>query len=254
MISAAAGVPPDAAGVLARVVAQRDATVLAPAAWFPALTGPGGVRPAPALDTEAMIEFPAAAPAGNNWCERLLAALLLLCVSPLLLLLALLVRLDDGGPAFFVQERFGRNGRPFRLLKFRTMRREAEAQRPALAGSAPAGRPFKVNGDPRATRSGRWLRRHGLDELPQLLNVVRGEMRLVGPRPLPDYDEQHCSQPWHRARLDGLPGLTGLWQVSGRNERTFEEMCLLDIWYLRNRTFWLDLQILARTLAVIWHG
>jgi lipopolysaccharide/colanic/teichoic acid biosynthesis glycosyltransferase len=251
----------DAAGVLALVAARRDLTVLAPAVWFPVLTIHGGVRAnrfhcglTTALDGEQMIAFPAASPGGGNWCEHLLAALLLLLSSPLLLLAAILVRLGDGGPAFFVQERFGRAGRPFRLVKLRTMHPEAETQRHALASSSPAGRPFKVDDDPRATMFGRWLRRHGLDELPQLLNIVRGEMRLVGSRPLPDYEDRHYTQSWHRARLDGLPGLTGLWQVSGRNERTFDEMCQLDIWYLRNRGVWLDLRILLRTWRVIWRG
>ncbi|MEI6211842.1 MAG: sugar transferase [bacterium] len=201
-----------------------------------------------------MIRFPAMPLAGCCGCERLLAALLLLLASPLLLLAAMLIRLGDGGPGFFVQERFGRDGRPFRLIKLRTMRREAEAQQTALAARSPAGRSFKLEDDPRATRFGRWLRQHGLDELPQLFNVVRGEMRLVGPRPLPAYEDRHYTQPWQRARLEGLPGLTGLWQVSGRNARTFDEMCQLDIWYLRNRSFMLDLRILARTAAVVWRG
>jgi len=201
-----------------------------------------------------MIAFPAAPPAGGFWFERLLAALLLLCVSPVVLLAAVLVRLEDGGPVFFAQVRFGRNGRPFRLVKLRTMHPAAETQRSALAGASPAGRLFKVEADPRATRVGLWLRRRGLDELPQLLNVVRGEMRLVGPRPLPEYEDRHLTQTWHRARLDGQPGLTGLWQVSGRNERTFDEMCQLDLWYLRNRSVGLDLWILWRTLRVVWRG
>jgi len=169
-----------------------------------------------------------------------------------LALAALIVRLEDGGPVFFVQDRFGRNGRSFRLYKLRTMRPDAQEQQRRLQAGAPAGRPFKLDGDPRTTRSGRWLRRHGLDELPQLLNIVRGEMRLVGPRPLPAYEEGLYHQAWQRARLAGTPGLTGLWQVSGRHAMTFEEMCVLDIWYLRNRGLWLDLRILLRTAGVAW--
>ena len=247
-----AGASPDVSAVLAQVAAQRELTVLAPAAWFPVLTT-HGVRPVSTADG-AMIEFPAAAPAGIRACERLLAAVLLLLVSPLLLLAAIVIWLGDLGPVLFVQQRFGRSGRPFRIFKLRTMRPHAELQRGALVPVARSGRTFKVANDPRATKIGLWLRRHGLDELPQLFNVVRGEMRLVGPRPLPEYEDRHLTQTWHRARLDGLPGLTGLWQVSGRNERTFDEMCQLDLWYLRNRSVGLDLWILWRTLRVVWRG
>ena len=243
----------DAAGVLAVLAARRELAVLAPAAWFPVLTGPGRA-PAVVFAGEPMIRFGAAAPAGGGWCGRLLAAAALLLLAPLLLLAAIMIWLGDRGPVFFLQQRFGRSGRPFRIFKLRTMRPHAELQRGALVAVARSGRPFKVEDDPRATRFGGWLRRHGLDELPQLLNVARGEMRLVGPRPLPEYEDWHYTEPWHPERLDGLPGVTGLWQVSGRNDRTFDEMCILDIWYLRNRSLALDLRILVRTVAVVWHG
>ncbi len=243
----------DAAGVLALVAQRRDVTVLAPAAWFPVLTGPGGVRPV-VYAGAAWLCFPAARPVDRGWCSRLLAAVLWLAVLPWVLLAAGVIRWQDGAPAFFVQTRAGRDGRLFRLWKLRTMQPSAEEQRAALAHTVPAGRPFKVADDPRATRLGRWLRAHGLDELPQLWQVVQGTMRLVGPRPLPAYEDPHYAAPWHGARLDGWPGLTGLWQVSGRNARTFEEMCQLDIWYLRNRSLGLDLWILLRTVRVVWRG
>jgi len=248
-----AGAQPDADGVLALVASRRDAAVLAPAAWFPVLTAGGRVRPVPTADGPVLV-FPPAAPAATGWGERLLAGLLLLGLSPVLLVSALIIRLADGGPAFFVQERFGRDGRPFRLCKLRTMGPGAEGRRKILASTAPPNRPFKIEDDPRATRFGCWLRRHGLDELPQLVHVLNGQMRLIGPRPLPDYENPHYTRDWHRARLDGMPGLTGLWQVSGRNRLSFDEMCQLDIWYLRNRTPWLDLRIAAATLREILRG
>jgi lipopolysaccharide/colanic/teichoic acid biosynthesis glycosyltransferase len=243
----------DAAAVLALVAAHPELTVLAPAEWFPVLTGPGGVRPV-RREGASWICFPAARPARAGWGERLVAAGLFLLALPAVALAAGVIRMLDGGPAFFVQARAGRDGRGFHLWKLRTMRAGAEAQRPDLARVVPAGRPLKDAADPRVTRLGRWLRAHGLDELPQLLHVVLGTMRLVGPRPLPVYEDGYYTAAWHRARLDGRPGLTGLWQVAVRNVRTFEEMCLLDIWYLRNRSLRLDLWIVWRTLGVIWRG
>jgi lipopolysaccharide/colanic/teichoic acid biosynthesis glycosyltransferase len=247
------GARTDMQGVMLLVAAQRERTVLAPAAWFPVLTQRGGVSTRSFAGGE-MVAFPAAREAGRGWGARILAALLLAGAAPLLLVLGILIRRGDGGPARFVQQRFGCQGRPFFLYKLRSMHPDSEAlQLPRIFGTVeqrPAGR----TDDPRVTSLGHWLRRHCLDELPQLLNVIRGEMRLVGPRPLPEYEDWQYQQPWHRARLDGMPGMTGLWQVSGRNALRFEEMCLLDIWYLRNRSLLLDLQILRRTVRVVWRG
>ncbi|MDD4103182.1 MAG: sugar transferase [Kiritimatiellae bacterium] len=188
-----------------------------------------------------------------GWSERLCALCVLLIAAPLLLLLALLVLLADGLPVFFRQERYGCGGRPFTLVKFRTMIRASEKLHPELQnGSESNGRLFKLQSDPRVTRTGRYLRRVFLDELPQLWNVVRGEMRFVGPRPLPASDQGHYTKPCHALRLKGAPGITGLWQISGRNALTFDEMCLLDYYYLCNRTLRLDLRICWQTVLEVY--
>ncbi len=185
--------------------------------------------------------------------ERLCALLILFFAAPLFFALALLVLLSDGSPVFFRQERYGCDGCPFILLKFRTMIRASEILHTELQhGSQRNGRLFKLHSDPRVTRTGRYLRRVFLDELPQLWNVVRGEMRLVGPRPLPYSDQGHYTRPCHALRLRGMPGITGIWQISGRNKLTFDEMCLLDYYYLCNRTWRLDLEICWRTVLEIF--
>ena len=168
--------------------------------------------------------------------------------SPVLLLIALLVRLDSSGPALFRQRRVGEAGRPFDILKFRTMRVGAEAEQERLKHHNESTGPlFKMKADPRITGLGRFLRRVSLDELPQFVNVLRGEMSVVGPRPgLPVEVAEY--QPWQRQRLDVPPGITGLWQVSGRSELTFDEMCLLDVYYIENWSLGLDLSIMLRTV------
>ena len=173
---------------------------------------------------------------------------------PLLALLVLVVRLDSGAPVFFTQKRVGRKGEPFRIIKFRSMAVGAEGQQQALSGLNQASGPlFKIRDDPRLTPVGRWLRRSSLDELPQLINVLRGEMSLVGPRPgLPQEVEQY--KRWHRQRLDVLPGITGLWQVSGRSEVAFDEMCLLDIYYLENWSLMMDIVLIMRTIPKVFLG
>lgn len=182
----------------------------------------------------------------------ILPALLLLL--PIMLLLALIIRLDSPGPILFVQERIGRNGRPFAAFKFRTMVADAEDLRPHLQELNEADGPlFKIKNDPRRTRVGSRLRRFSLDELPQIFNVLRGEMSLVGPRPaLPE--EVAAYEPWHRKRLEVLPGLTGLWQISGRSDLSFAEMVLLDVYYVENWSPWLDLSILLRTIPKVLIG
>ena len=173
---------------------------------------------------------------------------------PLLALLALIVRLDSGAPVFFTQKRVGRKGQLFQIIKFRSMAVGAEGQQQALSELNQASGPlFKIRGDPRLTPVGRWLRRSSLDELPQLINVLRGEMSLVGPRPgLPQEVEQY--KHWHRQRLDVLPGITGLWQVSGRSEVAFDEMCLLDIYYLENWSLGMDIVMILRTIPKVFLG
>ena len=233
-------------------VAQQEAPVRAPAAALPVLACRCGAWTL--SDGAVIFPLPVVESRRRAVLERLLAAALLAAALPGLLLAGLIIRLEDGGPMLFAQERFGRGGRLFRLYKLRTMRPEAEGLQCGLQTGAAAGRPFKLAVDPRATRIGLWLRRHGLDELPQLLNVIRGEMRLVGPRPLPAYEERLYGESWQRGRLEGTPGLTGLWQVSGRHAMTFAEMCVVDIWYLRHRSPRLDLRILLRTVGVVAGG
>lgn len=178
----------------------------------------------------------------------------LVLAGPLLLALALAVRLQDGGPALFVQTRTGLHGRTFRMFKLRSMRVGAEALRQELdAVNEVDGPVFKLRQDPRITGLGRWLRRTSLDELPQLLNVLRGDMSLVGPRPpLPDEVAEY--EPWQLRRLSMRPGLTGLWQVSGRSAVPFERWMALDLEYIDRWSLWLDLELLLRTVPAVVSG
>jgi exopolysaccharide biosynthesis polyprenyl glycosylphosphotransferase len=179
-----------------------------------------------------------------------LGFVLLLALPALLLtaVIAVAIRFDSAGPVFFHQERIGRNGRSFQMIKFRSMVVNADNQKRALQEMNDASGPiFKIRNDPRLTGMGRLLRRFSLDELPQLWNVLIGEMSLVGPRP-PLAEEVACYQPWHRQRLEVKGGMTGLWQVSGRSDLTFDEQCLLDIYYIENWSLALDLRILLQTL------
>ena len=178
----------------------------------------------------------------------------LILLSPFLLIIALAIRLDSRGPALFRQYRVGRYGKQFQVVKFRSMVRDAEALKGEVSHLNEAqGAMFKIREDPRVTRTGRFLRRTSLDELPQLWNVLRGDMSLVGPRPaLPEEVAEYAE--WHRQRLATAPGMTGLWQVSGRSELPFDEMVLLDIYYVENWSPFLDLSILLRTVPLILSG
>jgi exopolysaccharide biosynthesis polyprenyl glycosylphosphotransferase len=182
----------------------------------------------------------------------IVAALLGLVVgAPVLALIALAIQLDSSGPAIFRQERVGQNGRHFTIYKFRSMRTGADAEKEHLQALNEADGPlFKIRDDPRLTRIGKFLRRTSLDELPQLFNVIRGDMSLVGPRP-PTPDEVALYHPWHKKRLNVPPGITGLWQVSGRSELTFDEMVLLDLYYIEHWSPWLDFMILLRTIPKV---
>ncbi|MGI8786648.1 MAG: sugar transferase, partial [Pyrinomonadaceae bacterium] len=199
--------------------------------------------------------------------DILISAAVLILVSPVLFLISLLIKFDSRGAILFRQERVGMDGRKFLCYKFRTMKSDAdenlhrEAYRKNIAGAtgeANAGdaeKPVfgKVKNDPRITRVGRFLRRTSLDELPQFLNVLSGEMSVVGARPpipyeVEDYDIRH------RKRLDMKPGITGLWQVSGRNRLTFEEMVQIDLYYIENWSLWLDLKIILLTLPAVLRG
>ena len=178
----------------------------------------------------------------------------LIAVGPIIAVIAVAIRLDSRGPIFFRQQRVGRGGKLFTVYKFRSMIENAEEVRPYLdALNEVEGPMFKMKEDPRRTRVGRILRRTSLDELPQLINVLRGEMSLVGPRPaLPSEVAQY--QEWHKKRLEVSPGITGLWQVSGRNRLTFDEMVLLDIYYVENWSPLLDLRIMFKTVPTILIG
>ena len=176
--------------------------------------------------------------------------LLLPVVLPLFLLSALAIWLDSPGPVFIAQERTGRDGTPFRMLKFRTMVRNAAELKAELAHLNVLPPPdFKIPHDPRITRVGKFLRQTSLDELPQLLNVLRGDMSLVGPRPTSFAPTTY--ELWHTHRLEVTPGITGLWQVKGRNTTTFDERLRLDIEYIEHRSFALDLKILLQTVPSV---
>jgi lipopolysaccharide/colanic/teichoic acid biosynthesis glycosyltransferase len=168
---------------------------------------------------------------------------------------AIAIKATSPGPVLFVQERYGLRRRRFRMLKFRTMTQGAEALQPLLELQNEASGPvFKIQNDPRTTRLGRFLRRSSLDELPQLVNVLRGEMSLVGPRPLPERDVLRFADPWLMRRFSVPPGLTGLWQVSGRCTLKFDEAIALDLKYIDQWSLGLDLTILARTLPAVVKG
>jgi len=163
-------------------------------------------------------------------------------------IIAIAIRLDSPGPIFYSGDRVGRDGKLFKMFKFRSMIVGAERQKQLLQELNEADGPvFKIKNDPRQTRVGRFLRRSSFDELPQLWNVLLGQMSLVGPRPpLPEEVAEY--KPWHRQRLSVIGGMTGLWQVSGRSDLTFDELCLLDIYYIENWSLALDLRILLQTI------
>jgi lipopolysaccharide/colanic/teichoic acid biosynthesis glycosyltransferase len=184
---------------------------------------------------------------------------LVLCLAPLLLLVALSIRIDSRGPALFRQRRVGHGKREFTLFKFRSMRLDADPRghreyvTALIQGNSPNGgreNLYKLAVDDRITPVGRWIRRWSLDELPQLFNVIAGDMTLVGPRPAIPYEVAEYPS-WYLQRFSVKPGLTGLWQVSGRSERTYEEMVRLDIEYTQSRSLLLDLSILVRTPWIV---
>jgi exopolysaccharide production protein ExoY len=193
-----------------------------------------------------------------EWANRLGALLLLIVLSPVLLAICFAIWRTDGAPLLFGHYRVGRNGRLFKVLKFRSMRVDAQQRLAELLASDKAARAewerdFKLSNDPRITPIGHFLRRTSLDELPQLLNVVRGEMLLVGPRPITVQELRRYGETrWHY--LSVTPGMTGLWQVSGRNELSYSERVALDRTYVETRSVGMDLQILARTALVVATG
>lgn len=179
----------------------------------------------------------------------------LILLSPILLVIALSIRLNSPGPVFFVQERVGLNKRRFLMYKFRSMVADAEEKQAELEDqNEVAGPVFKIKGDPRITQVGGFLRRASLDELPQLLNVLKGDMSLVGPRPLPVRDYEGFDQDWQRRRFSVRPGITCLWQISGRSSVSFDRWMHLDMEYIDNWSLWLDFEILIKTIPIVFKG
>jgi len=198
--------------------------------------------------------------------DLLAASLMLVVVSPVMLIIALVIKKTSPGPILFAQERLGRDGKPFRFYKFRSMEHNSDdaihrqfvamfigGDEDGCAETNAGDQVFKMKGDPRITRIGSILRKTSLDELPQLFNILMGEMSLVGPRPPIAYEIENY-QPWHMERLKAVPGLTGLWQVSGRSTVSFEEMVRLDIRYINNWSPWQDFVILLKTIPVVIQG
>ncbi len=214
-----------------------------------------GVSLVPGLG-EALFVSPSSAQSGAAWLFKrgldvVVALVLLVLCSPLLLLIAVAVKLTSSGPVFYAAPRVGLGQRQFSCYKFRTMRADAaDLQAQLEARNEADGAIFKIRDDPRVTPLGRWLRALSLDELPQLVNVLCGDMSLVGPRPLPLRDNELLAA-WHKQRHVVLPGMTGLWQVNGRSERSFADMIRLDLRYIDSWSIWLDLAILLRTVRVV---
>jgi len=211
---------------------------------------------------------------GKRLMDLVIATPLLVLLLPLMFLIAILIKLDTPGPALFVQQRVGARRRSesgrtnwkvesFCVFKFRSMVADADqtvhqAHIKAfvdgrIAASDTDTSSFKLKGDPRVTRVGRILRKTSLDELPQLFNVIKGEMSIVGPRPVPTYEVAEY-QAGHHERLAALPGITGLWQVKGRSQVSFEEMVAMDIDYVRSRSLWMDMKILFQTVPAVLSG
>lgn len=198
--------------------------------------------------------IPALSLAVKRFIDIIGSAFALTILSPLLVLLAIIVKLDSPGPIFYASRRLGRKGRPFSCYKFRTMVADADSQKAKLQHlNERDGILFKITNDPRITRAGRFLRKHSLDELPQFWNVLRGDMSLVGPRP-PLSNEVKKYETGYFRRLNVAPGITGLWQVEARNNPSFDKYISLDLHYIENWTIGLDIQILFRTVAVVLAG
>jgi exopolysaccharide biosynthesis polyprenyl glycosylphosphotransferase len=195
--------------------------------------------------------------AGTDWVVKrafdvIVSVLTIVVGLPLWIAIAALIKATSSGPVFYADPRVGLGEREFRLLKFRTMVADAALEQERLEGANEAtGALFKIRNDPRVTSVGRTLRRFSLDEVPNVLNVLRGEMSLVGPRPLPVRDYQKLA-PWHRRRSNVLPGMTGLWQIAGRSNLPYDDLVRLDFYYLENWSLWLDITILVKTVPAVF--
>jgi exopolysaccharide biosynthesis polyprenyl glycosylphosphotransferase len=187
--------------------------------------------------------------------DILISGIALLIFLPFFLITAIAIKLTSSGPVFFVQERIGLNKRRFRVYKFRTMVPDAEKKQAELEFLNEVSGPiFKIKKDPRVTSVGRILRKLSIDEVPQLFNVLKGDMSLVGPRPLPIKDYNGFSEDWHRRRFSVRPGITCLWQVNGRSSLPFERWMEMDMEYIDKWSLWLDLKILAKTFPSVLRG
>ena len=243
-------------GVISRMINElrgSDVSIHLSAGLFEVLTSRvlvrevGGVP----LITVRGVSLKAGALRTKRIFDVLVASAVLLAGLPLWLLVIASIKLDSRGPVFYRQQRVGQGGKEFAMFKFRSMCADADTRRAELATANEATGPlFKIKDDPRATRVGRWMRKFSIDEFPQLLNVLRGEMSLVGPRPpLPHETVQYSEQHWRRMEVP--PGMTGLWQVSGRSSLTFEEMVRLDLFYIENWSVGFDIALLARTVPAV---
>jgi exopolysaccharide biosynthesis polyprenyl glycosylphosphotransferase len=193
-------------------------------------------------------------PLSKKIFDRIGAFIGILLTAPVMLAVAIIVKLESRGPVFYTQTRCGLCGRPFRMHKIRTMYIDSEQKRIELLDrNEMSGPVFKLRNDPRVTPVGRFLRRHSIDELPQFFNVLRGDMSLVGPRP-PLPQEASRFEPWQERKLSVKPGITCLWQVSGRNRIDFDEWMRLDLEYIDHRSLWLDLKIIGRTIPTVLRG
>jgi exopolysaccharide biosynthesis polyprenyl glycosylphosphotransferase len=215
---------------------------------------------AESLDGDSVITIHTGAMRGSSllvkrWIDVFLSLILLLIFTPSFAVIALLIRLTSPGPVFFTQERVGLNKRKFRVYKFRTMVSDAEKDLPKLEQfNEVAGPVFKIKNDPRITWIGKYLRKASIDELPQLFNVVKGDMSLVGPRPLPLRDYEGFDEDWQRRRFSVRPGITCLWQVSGRSNVSFDQWMGLDMEYIDKWSLWLDFKIMAQTIPAVLKG
>lgn len=185
--------------------------------------------------------------------DFLLSLLIIFILSPLIIVLIILIKIDSPGPIFYISDRYGYECKKFKMFKFRSMEVDAESKLQSLMHMNEVDGPiFKIKKDPRITRFGKFLRKYSLDEIPQLINVIKGDMSLIGPRPLPnDIDMNDKRQV---KRLCMKPGMTGLWQIKGRSDTSFYDMLRWDIWYVNNWSFSLDIFILIRTIPVVIKG
>ena len=186
--------------------------------------------------------------------DVLLSAAALLILSPVFLITAVVIKCEDRGPVFFVQQRAGKDMKPFSIYKFRSMYVDAEKRMDEMMkNNEQTGHAFKIKNDPRITRAGKVIRRFSIDELPQLINIIKGDMSIVGPRPILTFQMEACS-PYERQRLVVQPGLTCYWQIGGRADVTWEEWVELDLDYIEDMGLWTDFKMIARTVPVVFRG